>query len=127
MRSGAEGTNRLAIASLSRIPQDSDGGFPDDFDAAGDTGSGSDDERSLHIRITDARRLQTTLLDASTDLPCFCRRAAADSSDKISGIGLEQHNAVLLEDRHLPEGLQCAVCGLVPVSLFEQAHRISRG
>ena len=34
--------------------------------------------------------------------------------------GFEQHEAVFLEDRHLPEGLECAVIRFILIALFEE-------
>jgi hypothetical protein len=40
--------------------------------------------------------------------------------------GLEQHEAVLLEDRHLSKGLQSAVLRGVLVTLAEQARAVGK-
>jgi hypothetical protein len=53
-----------------------------------------------------------------------CLAALADVEH--DGSGFEQHEAVFLEDRYLPEGLQCTVLRLVLISLFEQAGLIGQ-
>ena len=49
-------------------------------------------------------------------------RLAALADVEHDGAGFEEHEAVLLEDRHLPERLQRAIVGLVLIALLEEAR-----
>jgi hypothetical protein len=52
------------------------------------------------------------------------QRLAPFADVQHDGAGFEQHEAVVLENRHLAERLQRAVVGLVLVALLEQARLV---
>ena len=51
-------------------------------------------------------------------------RLAPFADMQHDGSGFEEDEAVVLEDRHLPEGLQRAIVHLVLIALFKQARLV---